>query len=40
MLPQSSSKEGDGGDNGGAMFTKRPVTGWSCASCDKDVVNL
>ena len=23
-----------------AMFAKRPLQGWSCASCDKDIVNL
>lgn len=23
-----------------AMFAKRPLMGWSCASCDKDIVNL
>ena len=23
-----------------AMFAKRPLIGWSCASCDKDIVNL
>lgn len=23
-----------------AMFAKRPLLGWSCASCDKDIVNL
>jgi len=22
------------------MFAKRPLLGWSCASCDKDIVNL
>ena len=22
------------------MFAKRPLVGWSCASCDKDIVNL
>ena len=23
-----------------AMFAKKPLQGWSCASCDKNVVNL
>jgi hypothetical protein len=23
-----------------AMFSKRPLLGWSCASCDKDILNL
>jgi len=23
-----------------AMFTKKPLRGWSCASCEKNIVNL
>lgn len=23
-----------------AMFAKKPLQGWSCASCDKNIVNL
>lgn len=23
-----------------AMFSKKPLLGWSCASCDKDIMNL
>lgn len=22
------------------MFAKKPLVGWSCASCEKDIVNL
>ncbi len=28
------------GDEEDAMFAKRPLLGWSCASCDKDITNL
>lgn len=28
------------GEEEDAMFAKRPLQGWSCASCDKDIVNL
>ena len=28
------------GDEEDAMFAKKPLLGWSCASCDKDILNL
>ena len=28
------------GEEEDAMFAKRPLVGWSCASCDKDILNL
>lgn len=31
---------GNNGDEEDVMFAKRPLQGWSCASCDKDIVNL
>ena len=35
------SRLGDGHGNADeAMFTKKPLTGMSCASCEKDIVNL
>ena len=27
-------------DEDDAMFTKKPLLGLSCASCDKDIINL
>lgn len=31
---QGETKEDD------AMFTKKPLNGWSCASCERNVINL
>lgn len=36
-LLMNQEKHGDGED---AMFAKKPLGGWSCASCAKDLVNL
>ncbi len=40
ILEEMMSKEGqmDNADN--AMFAKKPLGGWSCASCQKDLVNI
>lgn len=34
------SKGGEGANEDDAMFTKKPLGGMSCASCEKDVINL
>jgi hypothetical protein len=36
----SNGLEGTGTPSSSAMLTKKPLQGWSCASCDKDLVNL
>lgn len=36
----SPVREGAVHEEDDAMFVKRPLQGWSCASCDKDIVNL
>lgn len=35
-----SPNRGDHPAEEDAMFAKRPLLGWSCASCDKDINNL
>lgn len=38
-----SIKPGESNMNGNeddAMFAKKPLGGWSCASCEKNIVNL
>ena len=27
-------------DEDDAMFTKKPLGGWSCASCERNIINL
>lgn len=34
------SRGGNGENEDDAMFTKKPLGGMSCASCEKDIVNL
>lgn len=34
------AKQSKGDNEDDAMFTKKPLIGMSCASCEKDVVNL
>lgn len=29
-----------GGSDEEAMFAKKPLGGWSCASCEKNLINL
>lgn len=38
MSPGTSPQRNDCEED--AMFTKKPLLGMSCASCDKDIVNL
>lgn len=42
ILEEMISKEGNGPiDNGeNAMLAKKPLGGWSCASCQKDLINI
>lgn len=41
MLEESVSKETNMIEMGeGAMFAKKPLGGWSCASCTKDLINI
>ena len=35
-----TSKHGSGGHDEDAMFSKKPLGGFSCASCEKDLTNL
>ena len=39
-LEEAGTKDGSPESNENAMFAKKPLGGWSCASCQKDLVNL
>ncbi|CDW86127.1 protein kinase domain containing protein [Stylonychia lemnae] len=39
-LLQSMNHGNSNGEEEDAMFSKRPLLGYSCASCDKDILNL
>ena len=40
-MQKTSGGDGHGhGNEDDAMFTKKPLGGMSCASCEKDIINL
>jgi chromosome segregation ATPase len=41
LIEEEMAREGGVIDNGeNAMFAKKPLGGWSCASCQKDLINI